>query len=140
MKRMKKKVLVIEQNHSLGFVIRTVLNESFLVEIVSNAFDAMELLTQKEIDCIILGVEKEISQSQLFLQHLKSSSLLKDTPIVVITDQDVSFIDFWEKMGVSKVFKKPFDPLKLLDYVQAICSPIDTTQIIFKKRKILNLN
>lgn len=137
---MKKKVLVIEQNHSLGFVIRTVLNESFLVEIVSNAFDAMELLSQKEIDCIILGIDKKNSQSHFFLQHLKSSSLLKDTPIVIITDEELPFKDFWDKMGVSKVFKKPFDPLKLLAYVEAICEPIDTTQIIFRKRKILNLN
>ncbi len=141
MKMMKKKVLCIEQNYSLGFVIKTVLSESFNVINVPNAFDAMNELSQEEIDCIILSVEQKNVQSLELLKHLHSSSLLKDIPVVVISDyEDEKLKSACIKHNVSETFKKPFDPLKLLESIRVLCSPVDTTQILFKKRKVLNLN
>ncbi len=138
---MKKKVLCIEQNHSLGFVIKTVLSESFLVKVVPNAFDAMDELIKEETDCIILALEKENVQSHSFLQHLRSSSLIKNMPTIVISDyEDNHLRNVCEQSNIAKMFKKPFDPLRLLDTVRNLCSTVDTSQVIFKKRKILNLN
>lgn len=141
MKVMKKKVLCIEQNHSLGFVIKTVLSESFLVKVVPNAFDAMDELIKDDTNCIILAVEKENKQSLNFLQHLRSSSLLKNTPVVVISDYDDNFLrEICHQSNISKIYRKPFDPLRLLDTVQSLCSTVDTSQVLFENRKILNLN
>ncbi len=141
MKVMKKKVLCIEQNHSLGFVIKTVLSESFLVKVVPNAFDAMDELIKDDTNCIILAVEKENKQSLNFLQHLRSSSLLKNTPVVVISDYDDNFLrEICQQSNISKIYRKPFDPLRLLDTVQSLCSTVDTSQVLFENRKILNLN
>ncbi|HRO73819.1 MAG TPA: response regulator [Saprospiraceae bacterium] len=138
---MKKKVLCIEQNHSLGFVIKTVLSESFLVKVVPNAFDAMDELIKDDTNCIILAVEKENKQSLNFLQHLRSSSLLKNTPVVVISDYDDNFLrEICQQSNISKIYRKPFDPLRLLDTVQSLCSTVDTSQVLFENRKILNLN
>lgn len=141
MKEMKKKVLCIEQNHSLGFVIRTVLSESFFVQVVPNAFDAMNELINEDTDCIILALEKENVQSHSFLQHLRSSSLIKNIPTVVISDyEDNHLFNICKQSNIAKIFRKPFDPLRLLDTVRNLCITVDTSQVIFKKRKILNLN
>lgn len=138
---MKKKVLVIEQNHSLGFVIKTVLNESFRTIVVSNPFDAMDMLSQHNIECIVLGIDKKNPDSHSFLQHLKSSSLLKNIPLVAITDMDEeTFKDLYGENDVYHVFQKPFDPLKVREAVMSLCNPIDTTQVLFKRRRLLNLN
>lgn len=141
MKEMKKKVLCIEQNHSLGFVIRTVLSESFSVKVVPNAFDAMDELISEDTDCIILAIEKENIQSHNFLQHLRSSSLIKNIPAIVISDYENNQLrNMCEQSNIAKIFKKPFDPLRLLDTVRNLCNSVDTSQVIFKKRKLLNLN
>lgn len=141
MKEMRKKVLCIEQNYSLGFVIKTVLSEYFSVTVVPNAFDAMDELTQDTFDCIILSEEQQNKQSSQLLQHLRSSSLLKNIPVVVISDyEDENLKRNCRLSNVAEIFKKPFDPLKLLDSIHGLCEPVDTTQIIFRKRKILNLN
>src|SRR5574338_1527771 len=104
MKMMKKKVLCIEQNHSLGFVIKTVLSESFLVKVVPNAFDAMDELIKDEMDCIILALEKENRQSLNFLQHLRSSSLLENIPAVVISDyEDQQLREICRLNNISKI-------------------------------------
>lgn len=141
MKRMKKKVLVIEQNHSLGFVLKTVLNESFDTLVVSNPFDAMDAISQHEIACIVLGIDKRNGESHSFLQHLKSSSLLKNIPLVALTDMDAKvFKEIYGENDPLCIFPKPFDPLKVKETVTGLASTVDTTQIIFRKRKILNLN
>lgn len=141
MKMMKKKVLCIEQNHSLGFVIKTVLSESFLVKVVPNAFDAMDELIKDEMDCIILALEKENRQSLNFLQHLRSSSLLENIPAVVISDyEDQQLREICRLNNISKIYKKPFDPLRLLETVKNLCSTVDTSQVLFEKQKMLNLN
>ena len=141
MKIMKKKVLCIEQNHSLGFVIKTVLSESFFVKVVPNAFDAMDELIKEETNCIILALEKENKQSLNFLQHLRSSSLLKNIPAIVISDyEDNQLREICDLNNISKIYKKPFDPLRLLETVRSLCSTVDTSQVLFEKQKMLNLN
>mgnify|MGYP001254016551 CR=1 FL=1 len=139
---MKKKVLVIEQNHSIGFVIKTVLSEAFKAIVTTNPFDAMDVLSQNnDILCIVLGIDKRSSQSHSFLQHLKSSSLLKNIPLIALTDIDEdTFREMYGENEISGVFKKPFDPLKVKQSIENLCHPVDTTQIVFRKRGILNLN
>lgn len=138
---MKKKVLVIEQNHSLGFVVKTVLNEVFTTIVVSNPFDAMDVLSETEIACIVLGIDENDQQSHSMLQHLKSSSLLRNIPLVALTDmRKKDFLKIFGSGTVTAIFEKPFDPLKVRERVGELCKPVDTSQIIFRKRKTLNLN
>lgn len=138
--RMKKKVLVIEQNHSLGFVIKTVLNEAFKTIVVSNPFDAMDVLSQHDISCVVLGIDKKNPDCHSFLQHLKSSSLLKNIPLVALTDMDESsFREMYAQAEVCGVFKKPFDPLRVRAVVEDLCHPTETP-VLFRRRRLLNLN
>lgn len=142
MKRMKKKVLCIERNNSLAFVLRTVLKNSFNTKVVSNALQAIdELHGDTPTDCIILSVEKQNFRNRALLQHFKTSSFLKDIPVIVLADlYDKELEALCEEYNVTEVFEKPFDPLKLLDTLEEQCCPSLDSQIIFKKRKILNLN
>lgn len=142
MKRMKKKVLCVERNNSLAFVLRTVLKNSFNTKVVSNALQAIdELHSDTHTDCIVLSVEKQNFRNIALLQHLKTSSFLKDIPVIVLADfYDKELETLCEEYNVTEVFEKPFDPLKLLEAVEEQCCPSLDSHIIFKKRKILNLN
>lgn len=141
MKRNRKNVLVIEQSPSLGFVIKTVLNESFNTRVVSNPFDAMDVLSENEISCIILGIDDLNGQAQSFLEHLKSSSLLRSVPLVVLTDiEEETFRDMYGSTQIEKVFKKPFDPLKVLEKVVEVSESEERDDLLLRKRSLLSLN
>lgn len=138
---MRKKVLVIEQNFSLGFALKNILSDCFKVVVVPNAFDGMNELSQKRFECIILSVEHKTGRPNEFLCHLNSSSLLKNIPLIVICNcayQEVK--RNFEKDNVIEIFKKPFDPLRILNTVKGICNHVDTSQVLTKKNKLLNLN
>lgn len=139
---MKKKVLCIERSSSLSFILRTVLRKSFDVQVVSNALMAIGRLQKSgDIECVILSIEKGNFRNIALLQHIKTSSFLKDIPIIVLTDvYDDELKKLCKLYGVLEVFEKPFDPLKLLDTMEEYFFPTSDSEIIFKKRKILNLN
>ncbi|MCO6496152.1 MAG: response regulator [Chitinophagaceae bacterium] len=138
---MKKKVLCIESNLSMRLVIQNVLSESFRVKTVSNIFDAMDQLPSSGFDCIVLSVEKRNLLPAALLHHLNTSCFLKDIPVVMIADyENEKLRKICDDYDVSGFFKKPFDPLRLYESVRTICYPPDTSQIILKKRKFLNLN
>lgn len=141
MKRKKKKVLVIEQSTSLGFVMKTVLNESFLTRVVSNPFDAMDVLAEDEISCIVLGIDDKNGQARSFLEHLKSSSLLRNVPLVVLTDiGEQNLREMYGDNRIEQVFKKPFDPLKVLDKVMEVSETTQSNDLLLRKRSLLSLN
>lgn len=138
---MKKRVLCVEQNYSLGFVVKTVLSNSFDVVLVYNIFDAMEKLQQHEYNCILLAIEKNNPLPAALLQHLRSSSLYKNIPVVVLSDHESeNLVAMCNDFEIADFFKKPYNPLHLLDAVKSICQPVDTSQILFKRTKSINLN
>lgn len=141
MQKSRKKVLVIEQNPSLSLVFESILHYSFDTFIVSNPFDAMDVLSENKIGCIILSVDKKNVQTHSLLQHLKSSKLLKKTPMVVLTDIEKRlFIRLYPKNGVTQIFKKPFNPLEVLETVNKICDSPDELTFSALEYSILNPN
>ncbi len=141
MERIKKKVLVIEQSPSLGLVIKTVLNESFLTKVVNNPFEAMDAMMENKISCIILGIDNKSGQAKVFLEHLKSSSLMKNIALIVLTDiKERDFKRMYGKNKVSRIFEKPFDPLKLLDTVIEVSEIKKDEEVVLRKIGLLSLN
>ncbi|MBW7840222.1 MAG: response regulator [Chitinophagaceae bacterium] len=138
---MKKKVLCIESNNSLGMVIKTVLSDSFRVSVVNNIFDAMDQLPCADFDCIVLSVEQRNMLPAALLHHLDSSAFFREIPVVMLSDyEDEQLSQIRDVYEVAAFFRKPFDPLRLADSVKSICYPVSTSEVLFKKRKFLNLN
>lgn len=130
----KNTVLIIEQNESLGFVVKTVLNHSFQTFTVTTPFDAMDVLSEHDIDCIIIGIDKSSGSLKYFLQHLESSSLFRGVPLIAITDLDEQdFTDIAGNKDIIRVIKKPFDPLRVLEYADDLCGH-RLYRELFKKR------
>lgn len=141
MRASKKKILVIEQNPSLGFVFDTILQSSFNAFIVTNPFDAMDVLYENEINCIILSVEKRNTQTHSLLQHLGSSKLLKATPMVVLTDiRKDHFRRLYPQNKITIIFKKPFNPNEVLEAVNKICEETVASAGLAPRYCIMNLN
>lgn len=141
MRKSKKKILVIEQNPSLGFVFDTLLQNAFDAFIVTNPFDAMDVLSENEVNCIILSVEKRNTETHSLLLHLDSSKLLKTIPMVVLTDiRRESFRALYPRKKITKIFKKPFNPTEVLDAVHKICDNAEASSGLAHIYCIMNLN
>lgn len=138
---MKKNVLLVE-NKAISFVLKTTLEKKYTVTSVENSFLAMQtLLSDKHFDLLILSMDDKESENYEFLQHVSTSSMLNNIPVVLLSNStDDSFKLSCEEMGVVKFMEKPFDPVVLQEVVHNLTSAGENGQIIQKKRTIFNLN
>jgi|GEM_PF-3670857 len=142
MKTKKKKVLCIERNSSLAFVLKTVFKNAFDITVVANALQAIEVLRiQSDTDFIIISVEKNNYRNLALIDHLRSSTFLKNIPLIILAESITEELEDLKKdPQVINVLEKPFDPIQLVNVVEKQCYRPNETEIIFKKRKLLNLN
>ncbi len=139
---MKKNVLCIEKNKSICFLIETLLKDKYSVLSVENNYEAMESISSiKMTDVIILSIENAQDDNVELLYHLGSSSLLRNIPVIILSN--VSFEKLQSvclESNVHAFFTKPFNPLELSEKINQTILTTSESQILYKKRKIFNLN
>ena len=139
---MKKNVLCIEKNRSICFLIETLLKNKYRVLSVGNNLQAMERINSGiEIDTIIISIENCEDENAELLYHLSSSSLLRNIPVIVLSN---SMYDEMKssclESNVHAFFTKPFNPIDLLEKIDQTMNVTCQSQILHKKRKAFNLN
>ncbi len=139
---MKKNVLCIEKNRSICFLIETLLKDKYEVFSFKDNYEAMERIASgKAIDLIILSVENAQDDNVEFLYHLESSSLLRNIPVIVLSNTNFEELtSVCHGSNVHAFFTKPFNPLELSEKINQTILTTNESQILYKKRKIFNLN
>ncbi len=139
---MKKNVLCIEKNKSICFLIETLLKNKYSVLTVADNLLAMDRINSGiEIATIIINVENADDENAELLYHLGSSSLLRNIPIIVLSNSkydDMKSICL--ESNVHAFFTKPFNPIELSEKVDQTMIIDNQSQILPKKRKVFNLN
>lgn len=139
---MKKNVLCIERNKSICFLIETLLKDKYTVWSFENNYMAMERIgSGKVIDLIIVSIENAQDENVELLYHLGSSSLLRNIPVIILSNTIYEELkSFCLESNVHAFFTKPFNPLELSEKINQIILTTNESQILYKKRKIFNLN
>ena len=139
---MKKNVLCIEKNRPICFLIETLLNDKYAVFSYENNFLAMEeIASGKTIDLIILSVEDAQDENIEMLYHFSSSSILRNIPVIILSNTHYEELKpFCLESNVHAFFTKPFNPLELLAKINQTILTTNESQILYKKRKVFNLN
>ncbi len=139
---MKKNVLCIEKNRCICFLIETLLKDKYAVLSLKNHYMAMErIATGNTADLIILSVENAQDENIEFLYHLGSSSILHNIPVIILSNCHYGELEFvCVESNVHAFFTKPFDPLELSEKIDQTILTNNESQILYKKRKIFNLN
>ena len=139
---MKKNVLCIEKNRSICFLIETLLKDKYSVLSVENNYEAMESISSvKRIDIIILSIENSQDDNVELLYHLGSSSLLRNIPVIILSNTSYEELEsVCLESNVHAFFTKPFNPLELSEKINQTILTTNESQILYKKRKIFNLN
>ena len=133
--------MIIEDCNAMNFLISTVLKKDFNITSAKNGIDAMhQLQSDLNRDLIILNISDIESDNFQLLEHISTSSVLKDIHRVVISDSnDEQLKSKSAELGASLFITKPFDPVLLSDSVRDLIKLNETS--FGKKRKFsINMN
>jgi DNA-binding response OmpR family regulator len=126
---MKKEILAVDDSKAIRFLLQTVLSKEYQVISMPDGCSAMYWLSKKNLpDLIIVDPQLPDMDNWELVQHLSSSGIYGDIPILVLSglDIDETRVKCLE-YGVSKYFLKPFNPVDLLDSINNLMKkqPVD---------------
>lgn len=120
--------------------MNSVLGKKYAVTSVNTCTDAIgHLQTDLNKDLIILDIEDSESDNYQLLEHIHSSSILKDIRTIVISNSDDETLrNKTAELGAAYFFTKPFDPANLSNKVENLID--ESGRKLIKKRNTFNLN
>ena len=139
---MKRKVLLVDQNKAISFLIETLLEKQYEVCPVQDSYFAInELASNKSFDLIIVSVDSKQDDNFQLLQHLKTSSLLRKIPVLVLANgSDANLGNECAELCVEAYVEKPFDPLIFLYKINTLLLGRNENKPVKRHLKILSLN
>lgn len=115
-----KKILVIEDDDALSWVISRILSIEYEIIVIKNGLEAMAWLTGGNVPDLIVS---DLHMPQLngielltFLQH---SGIYKEIPVIILSgDEDPEVMKQCRNLGAVKYILKPFGPELLMKDVE----------------------
>ncbi len=117
-----KKVLVIEDDEPLCWLLEKILGNKYEVIIMNDGMEALSWLSSGNTpDLIISDIRMPSLDGLQLLENLKQSGLYKDIPVIILS----SFEDPRKRkecldLGAVDYFIKPFEPQHLVSRVKEI--------------------
>lgn len=125
---MKRKILSINGNRSMSFLLQTVLSARYEVIAVSDVFGGMEQLRKdSDIELVLIDVDYSTQENWDFIQHI-SSSVIYQKPVIVLASERNMRTD--KNMADEKVYEtvmKPFSPLDLIRSIDKLMYAVKAT-------------
>jgi two-component system, chemotaxis family, chemotaxis protein CheY len=113
-----KKILLIEDDAPLSWLLQQMLIPKYEVMIMSDGLEALSWLTDgNDCDLIISDIKLPTISGVELLEHIAENSLLGHLPVIIISANE----DLMEKclaLGAFAFHLKPFQPQKLLSDVR----------------------
>ncbi|MDH5178215.1 MAG: response regulator [Gammaproteobacteria bacterium] len=129
---MPHKILVVDSAESTRHFTRYVLtNVGFRVTSVTNARDALELVSEESFAAIITDVLNEEFEGIEMVQKIRSVDGFETLPILMITLCNLeSAKQQAEAAGVTAWFTKPVPAKKLVEIIKDVCADMDDDEDI----------
>lgn len=116
----KKRILVIDDEYDLGFIISTCLEEFGTWETLTTQSprEGITLAQTEQPDAILLDVMMPDIDGITLFNYLKGEPNTQSIPVILMTAKvQSSDLKFFHSLGVKGVISKPFDPLKLAEQI-----------------------
>lgn len=113
----KLKTLVVDDMSSMRMMIKSVLRDNGIVEIVEAADGekAVELLAKGRIDLVICDWDMPNMNGLAFLRHVRADAAMARLPFIMLTaNADRDHVERAIEAGVSDYLAKPFKPPDLI--------------------------
>jgi two-component system, chemotaxis family, chemotaxis protein CheY len=111
-----KKILVIEDDTPLCWLLEKILENKYKVKIMNNGMDAWSWLTDGNIpDLIISDVRMPSLDGVELLENLTNSGLFKNIPVIILSgNEDYNQRKLCLDLGAFTYLVKPFEPQSLV--------------------------
>lgn len=119
----EKRILVIDDEPDLGFIISTCLEEfsNWKVLITESSKEGLTLAQREQPDIILLDVMMPEMDGITLFHCLKSEPKTQAIPIIFMTAKvQNSDLELFSSLGAAGVISKPFDPLTLVEQITEI--------------------
>src|SRR5687768_1142993 len=138
----KKRILLVEENTALSFLIETLLEKNYHTIQVSDSFHAVkELVAGGQFDLLVICIDELTSDRFELLHHVSTSSLLRTIPVLVLSNsEDAELQEKCRAANVALFLHKPFDPQFFVEKIDEITLLKTTNQVTRKKINLFNLN
>jgi two-component system, chemotaxis family, chemotaxis protein CheY len=113
---MKKKILALDDEKSIRFIIENTFNKDFEVTTMNNGMDALFYLQSGNLpDVIICDVEMPVLNGFEFIKRIRESGFFEEIPLIMLSGKEESAdkIKCFE-MGADDYVLKPFNPKELI--------------------------
>jgi two-component system, chemotaxis family, chemotaxis protein CheY len=111
-----KKILVIEDDIPLCWLLQKILSRRYQVEIMNNGMDAWSWLSDGNLpDLIISDIKMPSLDGVELLENISTSGLFKNIPVIILSgDDDVLKRKECLDLGAFTYIVKPFEPQLLM--------------------------
>lgn len=122
-----KKILVIEDDVALLWLIERIISNQYEVVKVRNAQEAVQTLQGGySPDLIMTDLGLPVIDGYELLQYLKKSGLFYHIPVIVLSgNENPQVINKCLNAGAAKFILKPFDPPQLLSDIKDVLIAAD---------------
>ncbi|GEP88887.1 Response regulator receiver domain-containing protein [Chitinophaga terrae (ex Kim and Jung 2007)] len=120
---MKKTILVIDDSAPIRYLLEAMLSKEYSVVSAADGFLALAWLSNgNSVDCIVTDLQMPNISGWELLDHLSSSVLYRDIPVVVLSGNvETDATELTNKYSNVFAFtRKPFDPVQLMKTVGEI--------------------
>jgi len=119
---MKKRILVIDGSKAIRFLLQTVLGKKYQVNTAPDGSSGMYQVSQKNLpDLIIADAQLPDMDDWELITYLTSSCLYGHIPVAVLSSLPKKETQFkTRELGARQFFIKPFNPVELVNYVDAL--------------------
>jgi len=124
---MRKKILVIDDEKSIRFIIENTFNKDFEVTTLNNGMDALFYLQSGNLpDIIICDVEMPVLNGFEFIRRIRESCFFEEIPLIMLSGKEESAdkIKCFE-MGADDYVLKPFNPKELIARIKRRLETVD---------------
>lgn len=117
-----QKILVVEDNAPLCWLIERMLRGKYVVVVMNNGLEAMSWIQDgNKCDLIISDINMPEINGLDLLNMIKSSGLHSETPVIMLSALEEG-LKIASELGASACFLKPFNPQQLLQSVGSLVS------------------
>ena len=113
---MKRKILAIDDEKSIRFIVENTFNKEFEVTTLSHGMDALYYIQSGNLpDVIICDVEMPVMNGFDFIKRIRESGFFDEIPLIMLSGKEESAdkIKCFE-MGADDYVVKPFNPKELI--------------------------
>jgi adenylate cyclase len=114
-------LLIVDDNElNRDLLVRRLEREGHEVAVASSGREALEILSNKTIDVVLLDIMMPEMNGYQLLQHLKSEDLLRHMPVIMLSALgEINHVIRCIEMGAEDYLSKPFNPVLLKARIRA---------------------